>query len=36
MLRMLEKFGMRDFVDITCLGCGMLVMWDIWELGCSR
>ena len=23
-------------MDITCLGCGILVVWDVWELGCSR
>ena len=36
-----EKFGLRFFWDIECLvwgclGCGMLELWDVEGVGCSR
>ena len=28
-------FGMWDFGDAGCWGCGMLGMWNIRDIGCS-
>ena len=33
------KSGMRDVFDMTCLGCGILVMWyvwNVWNVGFSK